>query len=240
MPDASDTPLIDVAEAPVATRRAPWPLVVGTMLIAALWVLIHLASEVREGGVLGFDRSLMTAMRVPGQPGVPGGPRWLPSMMRDFTGLGGGPVLTVVVTLVSTFLILRRQWRPAVLIGVATISGGVAIALAKSFFARTRPDLVDHLVDVTSKSFPSGHAGNSAIVYLTLAAVMFPVIREARLRIFVLVAALLLVATIGASRVYLGVHWPSDVLAGWLFGALWALGWWYVEARLLPRRGPKS
>ena len=225
-------PLIDIAAAPVRTRRPPWLLVAGAVIAAALWVLIKLASDVRSGGALSFDRSLMLMMRVPGHPAVPAGPPWLASAMRDMTALGGGPVLTIVVTLVATFLILKRQLRAAALVVVAVVSGSLAIGLAKWFFARARPDLVDHLVVVTSKSFPSGHAGNSAIVYLTLAGLLFPVIKEARVRVFVLVAALLLVGLIGLSRVYLGVHWPSDVLAGWLFGALWALGWWWIEARL--------
>ncbi|URW74722.1 phosphatase PAP2 family protein [Sphingomonas donggukensis] len=227
--------LIDIAEQPVRTRRPPWLLVAGAALAAALWALIHLASEVREGEVLSFDRTLMLAMRTPGNPAVPLGGPGLASAMRDMTALGGGPVLTMVVVLVAVFLLLKRQYRPAALVVVATASGGVAISVAKWFFARARPDLVDHMVAVASKSFPSGHAGNSAIVYLTLASLLFPVIREARLRVFVVAVALLLVGAIGVSRVYLGVHWPSDVLAGWLFGALWALGWWAVEARVLGR-----
>lgn len=232
MSDAADTPdttLIDIAEAPVRTRRVPWALVVGAGGIALLWLLIRVIADVQGAG-LAVDRTLMAAIR------GDGGSLWLRSAMRDFTALGGGPVLTIVVALVTTVLVLQRQWRPAVLIVVATASGGAAIALAKTVFARARPDLVGHLVEVTSKSFPSGHAGNSAIVYLTLAAVAFPMIRLARVRAFVMIAALSLVALIGVSRVFLGVHWPSDVLAGWLFGALWALGWWYVEARILPRR----
>ncbi len=236
MADRPRPALIETAPDRAPSRRPPWLLVIGAGVVAALWLLVRLAFDVRAGEAIGFDRTIMLAMRVPGQAAVPAGPAWLPGTMRDMTALGGGPVLTIVVTLVSAFLILKRQWRAASLVVVAVVSGSLAIAGLKWFFARARPDLVDHLVTVTSKSFPSGHAGNSAIVYLTLAGLVFPVIREARVRVFVLAAALLLVATIGVSRVYLGVHWPSDVLAGWLFGALWALGWWWIEARALPRR----
>jgi membrane-associated phospholipid phosphatase len=98
-------------------------------------------------------------------------------------------------------------------------------------FARTRPDIVDHIVTVGGASFPSGHSANSAIVYLTLASLLTQVVRGHDTRRFVLVAAALLVTAIGSSRVYLGVHWPSDVLAGWSFGTLWALGWWLAGAR---------
>jgi len=230
------TPLIDVGEGPVKSRRPPWLIVAGATIVAALWALLKIASEIREGEALAFDRALMLAMRVPGQPTVPAGPHWLPSAMRDMTALGGGPVLTLVIIVTATFLLLKRQRRAAVLVVVATASGGWAISALKELFARSRPDLFDHLAAVSSASFPSGHAGNSAIVYLTLASLLFPVIGEARLRLFIMVAALGVVGVIGVSRVYLGVHWPSDVLAGWLFGALWALIWWAIEARVLPRR----
>ncbi len=231
-------PLIDIAEdAAPRTRRPPWLIVAGAVIVAALWLLIKIASEVREGEVLGIDRALMLAMRLPGQPAIPAGPAWLPSTMRDLTALGGGPVLTLVILAVATFLALKRQWHTAAIVVIATTSGGLAIAGLKEFFARARPDLIDHLgVTVSSASFPSGHAGNSAIVYLTLATLLFPVIAEARQRVFVTLVALLLTGLIGISRVYLGVHWPSDVLAGWLFGALWALAWWAIDMRLLARR----
>lgn len=234
LPEAT-VPLVEITPERRGARRPPWLLVAAAAIVATSWILVHLALAVRGGGVLGFDRTLMLTMRVPGHPAVPAGPAWLGATMRDITALGGGPVLTIVVTLVCAFLILKRQWRPAVLVVVAVVSGSLAIATAKWFFARARPDLIDHLVVVTSKSFPSGHAGNSAIVYLTVACLTYPVIRETRLRAFVMTAALLLVGAIGVSRVYLGVHWPSDVLAGWLFGALWALGWWGITARWLPR-----
>ncbi len=225
-------PLVSIDENRPATRRPPWLLVAGAIVAAALWALIHLASEIREGDALSFDRTLMLAMRLPGQPTMPAGPAWLPSAMRDMTALGGGPVLTLVIALVAVFLLLKRQWRTATLVVVGTASGGLAIAALKSLFARARPDLFDHLADVSSASFPSGHAGNSAIVYFTLATLLFPVVRDWRQRTLLMVAALGVVGLIGVSRVYLGVHWPSDVLAGWLFGALWAMLWWGIETRV--------
>jgi len=103
--------------------------------------------------------------------------------------------------------------------------------LIKRTIGRARPDLVPHLVDVSNASFPSGHATNSAIVYLTLAALAAQVVRDRPTRRYLFGAAILLTGAIGSSRVYLGVHWPSDVLAGWSFGTLWALGWWWLTAR---------
>ena len=229
-----DGPPTDVATVVLPARRPPWLLIYGAAAVAALVALIHLVSRA-QGGALAADRALMLAMRVPGDPATPAGGAKLAGAVRDVTALGSTTVLTTVVTLVATFLILKRAWRAAALIVAATVSGSVAISTAKWVFARHRPDLVDHLVHETSMSFPSGHAGNSAVVYLTLASLIFPLVRERRLRAFVLAAAMILVGAIGVSRVYLGVHWPSDVAAGWLFGSLWALGWWWVEARALAR-----
>ena len=234
MPDPT-APLVAMSTRPAPARRPPWLLVAGTAVAAALLLLLYIASTVRSGAGLSFDRALMLAMRVPGHPAVPAGGPGTAAAMRDLTALGSGTVLTLVVTLVAAFLILKRQWRAVTLAVVAVVSGSLTISLLKWFFARARPTLVEQLVHETSKSFPSGHAGNSAIVYLTLASLMFPVIRETRVRVFVVAAAMALVGAIGISRVYLGVHWPSDVLGGWLFGSLWALGWWWIEARALPR-----
>lgn len=219
------------------TRRPPWLLAIGGAIAGALWLFFHLFSEVREGEVRSFDRTILLAMRVPGDPVRPAGPAWLPDVMRDVTAMGGVTVLTGLVVLVTVFLLLKRLWRPAALIVTATVSGSIAIALLKNAFGRARPDLIDHLMAATDASFPSGHSGNSAIVYFTLASLLFPVVKEARLRAFLIVAAMFITGAIGVSRVYLGVHWPSDVLAGWLFGAAWALGWWAIETRVVPRAG---
>src|SRR3546814_7587701 len=94
----------------------------------------------------------------------------------------------------------------------------------------------DLLVEVSSMSFPSGHSANSAIVYLTIATLLAQVVDTRGARNFILVAAGLLVAAIGCSRVYLGVHWPTDVLAGWSFGTFWALGWWALGAWIRIKR----
>jgi undecaprenyl-diphosphatase len=150
-------------------------------------------------------------------------------VVRDITSLGSTTVLTLVVAMVAVFLVLHQRKRAAALVVAATSLGALAVTIVKLLIARSRPDVVGQLMAETSHSFPSGHAANSAIVYLTLATLLFPVVRERRLRIFLFAVAILLVAAIGASRVYLGVHWPSDVLAGWVFGSGWAMLWWRAE-----------
>lgn len=123
----------------------------------------------------------------------------------------------------------------ALLVG-GVVSGSIAVALAKALFGRARPDLIDHLVEVGSASFPSGHSANSAIVYLTLAILLTQIVPRRAQRLYLIGVAVALTAAIGLSRVYLGVHWPSDVLAGWAFGTLWAMAWWALGAWLRGRR----
>ena len=160
-----------------------------------------------------------------------GGPSWLPKVAADVTALGGGVILTIVVLLATGLLAVQRLWLSAAATLAASISGGLVVSLVKTEVARPRPDLVDHLVQVSNMSFPSGHSANSAIVYLTLAGLASQVTVSAAARRYILVMAIIMVGAIGCSRVYLGVHWPSDVLAGWSFGTLWALGWWLATAR---------
>ncbi len=161
--------------------------------------------------------------------------------MVDVTALGGGTVLTTLVVLTLGLLALRRLWLTAGLVLAATWAGSVLAAQAKLLFARPRPALVDHLVEVRGLSFPSGHATNSAIIYLTLALLISQIVTGRRTRGYIIAVAVLLTGAVGISRVYLGVHWPSDVLAGWSIGSCWALAWWFFGAWLRTRiAGPRQ
>jgi undecaprenyl-diphosphatase len=185
-----------------------------------------------------LDRAVMLALRAPGDLADPIGPPGLLVFMRDVTALGGGRLLTLIVVAVAGLLVVRRLYLTALLTVLASWSGSWATALMKEHVGRMRPDIVPHLIDVRELSFPSGHATSSAIVYFTLAALAGQAVRERRVRYYLTACAVLLVATIGVSRVYLGVHWPSDVVAGWSFGALWALGWWKLGAEARARVSP--
>jgi len=196
-----------------------------TLLLAgaALLAFFKLASEVAEGDTMAFDRAILLAFRSAADPAVPIGPRWLAEAMIDLTAFGSLPVLLLVTAAAIGYLLLARQVRTALFVLAAT-GGGLALgALLKLAYGRPRPALVPHLVDVASASFPSGHATDSAIVYLTLAALIARGAPERALRLYILGVAILLSLLIGVSRVYLGVHWPSDVVAGWTIGAAWAL-----------------
>lgn len=220
----------------MAIRRPP-PLLTAMAGGAAAVLLILVVGLLVDRWLSAFDRALIVALRTPGDPGVPvGGPKLL-AFMRDVTALGDGNLLTLFVLLVLGLLLVQRKRTTAALVAAATLSGSLLVSWAKLHTARPRPDIVPRLVDVSSLSFPSGHAANSAIVYLTLAAVASQAVVQRRVRTYLLAAALLLVALTGASRVYLGVHWPSDVLAGWSFGALWAWSWWWAGAKARVRPG---
>ena len=172
-----------------------------------------------------FDQRIIVGLR------AWGGPAWLGHVAVDLTALGGGTVLSLVVVAVAGFLFVRRLWLTGGAVLLAAVTGNLVVDLVKGSIARARPSLVPHLVETSSYSFPSAHAANSAIVWLTLAALASQVTPSRAARTYLLIGAALLVGAIGASRVYLGVHWPSDVLAGWSFGTLWALLWWWILER---------
>lgn len=199
-------------------------LLISLILIgSALFAFFKIASEVAEGDTAAFDRMILTSLRSTADPHVPIGPKWLPEAMTDLTAFGSTTGLLLVCSAVVLFLLLSRRVRTAGFVLAATIGGMSLAGLLKLAYARPRPDLVPHLVEVTSSSFPSGHATDSALVYLTLAALLARTVPERALRIYTIGVAILLTLLIGSSRVYLGVHWPSDVVAGWTLGAAWAL-----------------
>ena len=219
---------------PRASRRTPWSIIGIAAAGFVLLLLFFLADRVVQGSSFAFDRRLLLALR--GTDGAPVASQKFTSMVRDVTALGSTTVLTIVVAFAALLLASTGRWRTGALVAAACASGSWANVLFKHAVARARPDLVPHLMAETSNSFPSGHAANSAIVYLTLATLAWPLLRQRTARAFAMAAAATLVVAIGVSRVYLGVHWPSDVLAGWLFGALWAIGWWRIELRVLRTR----
>jgi undecaprenyl-diphosphatase len=197
---------------------------------------VELADDVLEGETRDFDEKVLLAFREDADPEDPVGPAWLEEMARDVTGLGGIVVLTFTTLAVAGFFLLQRKWHLAIYVAAAVATGALASAFLKSGFDRPRPDLVAHGQVVYTASFPSGHSMISAVVFLTLGALLAGALRDRALRGYVLGLAGALTLAVGVSRVYLGVHWPTDVLAGWAAGAGWALACWAVS-RLLRRRG---
>jgi undecaprenyl-diphosphatase len=205
-------------------------LVIG--LSGALWGFFNVASEVGEGDTAALDRGILLALRNPADPSDPIGSRSLEEAMRDITGLGGFTVVTLVtVVAILSFLIHGRRRHALVLAGTVLLAE-LSSDLAKTFYNRPRPDLVPHGSYVYSASFPSGHSTMATATYLTLAVLIASLEPNRGTKAMVFILALGLVVAIGVSRVYLGVHWPSDVLAGWSLGAAWALAGWTALRRL--------
>lgn len=213
--------------------------ILGVFALAAtsLFAFVYLADEVVEGSTRSFDTRVLLFFRNPQDLSDPIGPRWFEEVMRDITALGGTAVLTLLTVFVTLFLILSGKRRSALLVAASVALGTLFSTVLKLAFDRPRPDLVPHGMEVYTLSFPSSHAMMSALVYLTLGALLARTQASVRVRIFLIVSAILLTFLVGASRVYLGVHWPTDVLAGWAVGSCWALLSWLL-ARRLQRKGP--
>jgi undecaprenyl-diphosphatase len=197
--------------------------VIGLAAAAALLTAFGLlADEVVEGDTLRFDNAVLMLFRDPGAPAVPIGPGWLFEAARDITALGSFSVLGIIVAGIVLQLLLTGAKRTALFVLVSVIGGTVISTGLKALFDRPRPELTG-AVEVFTASFPSGHATVSAVVYLTIGAILAERDPRVSVRIFYIAVAALLTFIIGCSRVYLGVHFPTDVLAGWSLGSAWAL-----------------
>ena len=238
-----------------ANARARWPhllarvkprdrnelviLVSGIVVLLLLVIVSKLASEVLAGETQQFDKQILVALRDPANPSRPIGPTWMLGAALDITALGSPTVLTLTVLAVGGFLLLQGMWRTALFVSLASLGGWFLNSALKQLFQRPRPDVVPHLRDVMSLSFPSGHAMTSAVVYLTLGALTMRIAERRLTKFYCMAVAVLATVLVGATRIYLGVHYPTDVIAGWLIGLSWALLCWIVERSLERRAGLK-
>jgi undecaprenyl-diphosphatase len=206
------------------------------IVVAATWGFVELTGEVLEGDTQHFDDWAVRSLRRPDDPATPLGPRWLHEVGRDVTALGGVAVLSMVTLFVAGYLLMVRKFHAMWLVLAATFGGLLLSTGLKWVFSRDRPELVPHLSHVYTSSFPSGHAMLSAVVYLTLGSLLARLVPTRVVKVFFIGVAMLLTLLIGVSRVYMGVHYPTDVLAGWTGGLIWALIVWLV-ARSLQRSG---
>lgn len=211
-------------------------LVAGLLAVAGVWAFVALADEVGEGETHHFDVWVLEQLREAGDPADPIGPTWVEEAARDITALGSVTVLALITGAVVVGLALQRRMAAMWLVLVSTIGGALLSSGLKELFGRERPDRAFHVVEVLTASFPSGHAMLSAVVYLTLGVLLSRLVGSAWGRAWCLLTALGITVLVGLSRLYLGVHYPTDVLGGWAAGMAWATLCWFV-ARQLQRRG---
>lgn len=226
--------LVDTAKRELAATAA--------LLVVALgaWGFLSIADEVAQGETRAFDMAVLRALRVDGQPHELIGPDWLHLAAADITALGSVAVLALIILLAFALLASLRRWTEALLL-LAGAGGGLVISQTlKLIFGRERPDLAYRAVEAVNASFPSGHAMLSAVVFLTLGVLASRFADRRRVKVLAMFAAVLVSLLVGMSRVYLGVHWASDVLAGWCVGAAWAMACWFAAFLVQRRRGGLS
>jgi len=202
-------------------------MLAGIVLVATLVLGFGLlASEVIEGDTKAFDERVLQLFRAPADPSLPAGPAWLKDAMRDVTALGSTSVLTIIVVGVAGYLAVSGLRHAAAMVLGSVALGALLSNALKVAFSRPRPAFIPPDLLVFTASFPSGHATLSAVVYLTLGALLCRTQSSLAVKTFILCFATLLTGLVGLSRIYLGVHWPTDVVAGWLVGGTWALLCW--------------
>jgi undecaprenyl-diphosphatase len=186
------------------------------------WLVLRSVPKLYQGRLEAIDNQLLRALRRPDDPAIPVGPKWLPQAAKDVTALGSGTNLTMVTGVLVGFLCINRRFRATGFLLGSVGSGLLLCQSLKGFIARRRPTVVPHLVDFDPSSFPSGHSMGAALVYLTLGSIISRQVSGSRAKTYFLSVASTLAVIVGVSRVYLGVHYPSDVLAGWAAGSLWS------------------
>ena len=197
----------------------------------AMFFFGWLAEEMMEGDTHDFDTVLLLAFRDPVDLSDPIGPRWLVHAMIDVTSLGGGVIVTLLTLVIAGYFLIKKNYYDVLLLALSTGGGAIISNILKHSFERPRPDLVAHLVKVNTLSFPSGHTMAAVIAYITIGALLARK-QNRNVRLYIFAISTLLAASIGISRVYLGVHWPTDVLASWSLGIFWVILCWLFTAWL--------
>lgn len=219
--------------------------VLAAVVLAALLLLGFglLAEEVMEGETKSIDLAILQSFRTVGNPADLIGPAWLEEAGRDVTALGSFVFLGFLLFTSVGYLLLIRKRGLALLMGVTVLSGMLLSTLLKSGFDRPRPDIA-HTARVFTASFPSGHAALSAVVFLTLGALLTRTTQERRVKVYFVAIAVFLTIVVGLSRIYLGVHYPTDVIAGWCIGTFWAVTCWtgalWLQLRGSIEKAPSS
>ncbi len=210
-------------------KKVTYNLIIPGLIFVLLVILFSfIAYQAATGNSRYFDENILLMLRENGDKATPAGPFWLKKFFIDITAFGDVTALTIITTLSFLYLLLKRHSSDALRFVITIITGDALLTILKLTFARPRPQIVPHLVDVSSFSFPSGHATMSAAVYFSLAVLISSFNRQKSITNFAYVSSAVLVSVIGFSRLYLGVHYPTDVIAGWITGIAWVILFYYI------------
>ena len=201
-------------------------------LAGLTWIFFAIADAVKENETQSIDEVILLALRSDPAGKDPIGPKWLEYAMRDLSALGGGAVATLLTLLIVVYLLIDRKPRLAIMLSVCALGTWAVMAAFKNLYARGRPTIIEPMYGAGGFAFPSGHASISAALYVTLGVLLASHLKSRALRVYVVSAGAFLALLVGFTRVYIGVHYPSDVVAGWTVGLAWALLCGAVSRRL--------
>lgn len=193
---------------------------------------IEVAEEVGEGETHAIDTRIILFFRNPNNVSDPIGPLWFEEFVRDVTAFGSFAFILMASLFTVGLLLVLNKYKMALFTAVSILSGSLLSFALKLGFDRPRPGLVPHHTEVITKSFPSGHSMMAVITFLTLATLASQTLRTRKAKTYLISSAAFIALLVGFTRIYLGVHWPSDVLAGFLMGTFWALMSSFVALRL--------
>ena len=212
--------------------------------ILSLFILILIVIATSFTGILlthygpaVFDPALLLIFRNSDDLSVMKGPEWIHHFWLSLTWLGDTLPRIIIASLTIAALLLIRRWRSVLFMLGVLLSGVVLSTFLKHWVGRPRPQLVPHLDHVGSQSFPSNHTLNSTLFYFTVAIVLSPLLSSYHARRMLYLAAFILSIASGLSRIALGVHWPSDVIASWLIASAWLSFWYLLTKYYWPKLG---
>jgi undecaprenyl-diphosphatase len=191
-------------------------------MIGCFSLFVVLAVLVTAGHTSTLDEAGVLLFRSPADPDIPIGGESFSFIIANLTHLGDSIVLAIISVIAAFILYRKKGTHAAVWFSIAASGSFIITAVAKMAFGRERPDIVEPLVTAISGSFPSGHTLRSAVVY-TLVAYLLVRYKIKSQKNIIITMALLIILINGISRMYLGVHWPTDILGAWLIAAFWLL-----------------